>query len=66
MQVAGVIAKRFGERVEEGDDVVADSLLQLSDPVDVDGSPGEPGNGSPGNLTDLDPAFGNDELDPQP
>ena len=66
MQEAGVVPHGLGQRIQEGDDIMANPLFQPGDVLRVDPGPPEAFHRRPGDLADLGPALRNDELDPQP
>ena len=66
MEVARVVAHGLGQRIEEGDDIVPDPLLQPGDMVGIDPGLPKPIQRRPGDLSDLGPGLTNRELDPQP
>ena len=66
VQVAGIVADRFRQRVQEGDHVMADSLLEACNVFGIDGRVPEAVDRRFRDLPDLGPPVGHDEFDPQP
>ncbi len=66
MEVAGVVAQRVGEGIQEGDHIVPDALLQTGDVLGIDASLAKAFQRRARDLAEVGPAFTDGELDPQP